>query len=120
MNREQLRSRVVDGIDRILNHPFLIPIAQSDREVLMGQRQFWLSDSGTSLDRVLGYMGESKMPPKAAFDPSAVVSLLQAASELAPAVVAFLEKLIAALKPTPAPTPTPVQSEAAIDDPAHP
>jgi hypothetical protein len=68
MNREVLRQQIVAGIDSLLSlnaaHPFLVPMTAEQREILLGQRQFWVSDLGVALDSVLHFMGEQNMAAK--------------------------------------------------------
>lgn len=99
MQRERLRMLILDGIDRITSHPFLIQLTAEQKDALAAVRRFWDRDDGTQLDRVLGYVNErretmSANPTK--ITPEQLNDLLASAGAAAPYLLAFLQRLIAA------------------------
>ena len=57
MNREELRRVIVDGLDTLHGRPLAWAFMSSEqRQVLLAQRDFWIKDDGTQLDRLLVLM----------------------------------------------------------------
>jgi hypothetical protein len=126
VDRERLRIRLVDGIDRVVNRPFLNWLSPEDREILLGVRQAVNQDDGSILDRVIKCMGpryeevpgavnekEEEMAKKngakpagkgneaKSISPEQILDLIEQLGEAAPVLVAFLKKVLQAWKQQP-------------------
>ncbi len=56
MDREALRKEMISDITAIEGHPLFL--SRRQKALLAAQKQFWMQDDGTNLDKVLALLKE--------------------------------------------------------------